>query len=199
MDVSSFNITLFRAINDLANGHPALNAVFVFLAEQMAYVLALSMVLYWFTRTKQNRLMVISAVVSFGIAELLGLLAGHFVSHPQPFAALPHVNQLIPHGVDNSFPSDHSLLFFSVCVSYGLVRKKEGWLWLVVACCVAISRVWVGVHYPGDIAAGALIGTVSALAAYRIVPKLSAVAGLLAVYENAEKRFWPVKAKGRTM
>lgn len=94
----------------------------------------------WFTRSRKNRMMIIQAMVAFVTAEIIGKLAGKFHLNYQPFAVLPDVNKLVDHAVDNSFPSDHTILFFSICFSFWLVRKKTGWLWLMLAFCVANSR-----------------------------------------------------------
>lgn len=197
MVFSQFNIDAFRLINDLGKQYPYLNPVIVFLAEYMLYFLCLSIVVYWFTRTNKNRMMVIQAVIAFILAEILGKMAGQFHSHYQPFAVLPHVNQLIEHDIDNSFPSDHTILFFSVCISFWLVRKKGQWLWLMLPCCVAISRIWVGVHYPIDVITGALLGVISALFVYWLVPKLSSIKQLLALYEKMEQQVLPSKDKSK--
>ncbi|KPD08748.1 bacitracin ABC transporter permease [Aneurinibacillus migulanus] len=197
MVFSQFNIDAFRLINDLGKQYPYLNPVIVFLAEYMLYFLCLSIVVYWFTRTNKNRMMVIQAVIAFILAEILGKIAGQFHSHYQPFAVLPHVNQLIEHDIDNSFPSDHTILFFSVCISFWLVRKKGEWLWLMLPFCVAISRIWVGVHYPIDVITGALLGVISALFVYWLVPKLSSIKQLLALYEKMEQQILPSKDKSK--
>ncbi|SDK48032.1 undecaprenyl-diphosphatase, partial [Aneurinibacillus migulanus] len=72
MVFSQFNIDAFRLINDLGKQYSYLNPVIVFLAEYMLYFLCLSIVVYWFTRTNKNRMMVIQAVIAFILAEILG-------------------------------------------------------------------------------------------------------------------------------
>jgi len=191
MSLSDLNIELFRSINDLGKQYDFLNPIAVFFAEYMQYALCLGILVHWFTRSTKHRMMVIQAVCAFVVAEIIGKTAGLFYSHVQPFAALPNVHTLIEHGIDNSFPSDHTILFFSVCFSFLLVRGKEGVLWLALACCVAVSRIWVGVHYPVDIAAGALIGIVAALLARWAVPKAAFIRKLLGAYEKAERRILP--------
>ncbi|HDR6312011.1 TPA: undecaprenyl-diphosphatase [Bacillus cereus] len=194
---SQFNIDIFRAINDLGKQYSFLNSTMVFLAEYMVYIFALIMLAYWFTGSRRTRMIVIQAMVAFVIAEVIGKIAGTFHLNYQPFAVLPDVNKLVNHTVDNSFPSDHTILFFSICFSFWLVRKKTGLLWLILAFCVAISRIWVGVHYPFDIAIGALIGCVSALFSYWVVPKFSFIKKLLTLYERVEKHVLPPKNKSK--
>ncbi|MGH0542776.1 undecaprenyl-diphosphatase [Bacillus cereus] len=197
MSFSQFNIDIFRAINDLGKQYSFLNSTMVFLAEYMVYILALIILAYWFTGARKSRVMVIQAMIAFVIAEVTGKIAGKFHLNYQPFAALPDVNKLIDHTVDNSFPSDHTILFFSICFSFWLVRKKTGWLWLILAFCVAISRIWVAVHYPFDVAVGALIGCISAVFSYWLVPKLSFIRQLLTQYERVEKHVLPSKNKSK--
>lgn len=197
MSFSQFNIDIFRAINDLGKQYSFLNPAIVFLAEYMVYMFALIILAYWFTGSRKSRMMVIQAIVAFVIAEVIGKIAGKFHLNYQPFAVLPDVNKLVDHAVDNSFPSDHTILFFSICLSFWLVRKKTGWLWLILALCVAISRIWVGVHYPFDVAVGALIGCISAVISYWLVPKLSFIRQLLTQYERVEKQVLPSKNKSK--
>ncbi|MDZ5609922.1 undecaprenyl-diphosphatase [Bacillus pseudomycoides] len=193
MSFSQFNIDTFRWINDLGKQNPSLNPMMVFVAEYMLYALVLGVLIYWFTRNNKNRMMIIQGGLAFIVAEIIGKIVGQFYSHHQPFAVLPNVNQLVEHEIDNSFPSDHTILFFSLCASIWLVRKKEGWLWLILAFCVAISRIWVGVHYPIDVVTGALVGIISALFVYWIAPKLSFIKRLLGLYERMEQHVIPMK------
>lgn len=196
--LEQIHLEIFRFINDMGKQYDALNPVVVGIAEYTLYVLGAGLLIYWLTRSRANRMMVIQAVCAFIFAELLGKTAGILYEHQQPFAVLPNVNQLIEHDIDNSFPSDHTILFFSICMSFLLVRMKEGWLWLALACCVAISRIWVGVHYPIDVAVGALLGILSAVVVHLTLPKLAFVRSLLAQYEKIEQRVWPMQNKKRS-
>jgi membrane-associated phospholipid phosphatase len=64
-----------------------------------------------------------------------------------------------------------------------LIELGGAWLWtLLVAFLVAISRVYVGVHYPSDVAGGALLGLIVAWLVHR------GLAALQATTENARGR-----------
>ncbi|MDQ0268420.1 undecaprenyl-diphosphatase [Cytobacillus purgationiresistens] len=190
--MNEVNISLFRAINDLGFEYPSLNSLFIFIAEYTVYALALLTLIYWFTRKEKNRYMILTAGFAFILAEILGKLAGKLHFNYQPFVELSNVNLLIDKAANNSFPSDHTILFFSFCVAFWLFNKKN-FAWLILAILVGISRVWVGVHYPFDVLVGALLAALSAVFMYYLLPRLPIVQNLLGVYERIEEKILPAK------
>ena len=69
----------------------------------------------------------------------------------------------------NSFPSGHTCASFACAgVYYKAFPGKWGKAAMVLAVLIALSRLYVGVHYPTDVLAGALVGTFSALAALKL-------------------------------
>lgn len=193
MALTEVNQELFRDINDLGKEFDMINPVFVFLAEYMQYFLALALLIFWFTRIDKNRMMVIQAFFAFVLAEVLGKTAGLFHTNYQPFTEMANVNQLIEKEVNNSFPSDHTILFFSICISIWLVRRSKWYIWLTLPVLVGISRIWVGVHYPGDVLAGALLAILSAYIMFRLVPRIPLIHTLLGIYDKAENVILPRK------
>lgn len=69
---------------------------------------------------------------------------------------------------DWSFPSNHATIAGAAAVALALVRRTLLWLTAPLALLMAFSRVFVGVHYPHDVAAGLALGTIVALAAVRL-------------------------------
>ena len=186
MNLSEINIELFRMFNDLGKEVMFLNPIMIFFAKYMKYFLLFGIVMYWFTRKRENRIMIISSMFAFVIAEVFGAIAGAIHSNNQPFAELSNVNQLIGHAIDNSFPSDHAIEFFSICITFLLFKKNLRYVWLAIAILVSISRVWVGVHYPADILVGAILGIIGAALCYWIIPQLNVIKKLLDIYEQGE-------------
>ncbi|MGW0964026.1 phosphatase PAP2 family protein, partial [Streptomyces gelaticus] len=65
---------------------------------------------------------------------------------------------------DWSFPSNHSAIAGAAAVALAIARPRLAWLTVPLALLMAFSRVFVGVHYPHDVAVGLLLGAaVSAL------------------------------------
>jgi undecaprenyl-diphosphatase len=95
---------------------------------------------------------------------LIGILIGHFLSdylkyvfsRPRPFMALTGVHQLA-NATNYSFPSGHATEVFIGCIILGK-KYRHLILFILLAVLIAFSRVYIGVHYPGDVLAGALLG-----------------------------------------
>lgn len=71
------------------------------------------------------------------------------------------------------FVSSHATNFFGMAMYFFLWLKKDfRWVALVLllwACIVSYSRIYLGVHYPGDIVGGALLGVLLGWIAYRAI------------------------------
>lgn len=86
----------------------------------------------------------------------------------RPYQALSGVNTCPKPLRDSSFPSGHTTAIFAWLVPILLTSG----LWLsvliplaaLIGLSVAWSRMYLGLHYPSDVAAGAVLGTVTALA-----------------------------------
>lgn len=103
----------------------------------------------------------------------------------RPFHADPSFENLyqIFHGItDWSFPSGHTSASFAAALGIFMWYKKEGAWTLVIASLIAFSRLYLTVHYPSDVLASLLLGSLYGIAAYYLVrlllkrfPKLNAV------------------------
>ncbi|GAC1421958.1 MAG: undecaprenyl-diphosphate phosphatase BcrC [Ktedonobacteraceae bacterium] len=130
-----------------------------------------------------------SVVIWVGIACLvaygINLLIEQFVFEPRPFVS-HHVHLLVTHVADSSFPSDHTAWGFAVVgmllfqffplLPQTYLYRKEALTWrpflvpylvlllaVVLASSIGFARIFVGVHYPGDILGGAIDGLVAAV------------------------------------
>ena len=90
----------------------------------------------------------------------------------RPCNALADV--LVPLGCTGSysFPSNHALNNFAAATFFYKLFPKFKWVLFITAFLVSLSRVYLGLHYPSDIIAGAVIGSLIgfgfALAALRL-------------------------------
>ncbi|MFD7522035.1 undecaprenyl-diphosphatase [Paenibacillus chitinolyticus] len=190
----SIDYQLFQIINGMAGHYSLLDAIMKFFSNDGEYVFFLGIIVYWFTRTEINRRMVMealaSACIAFGITAVLGSLFYRnrpFVDH--------HVQLLIQHVPNASFPSDHATAAFVVATAIWCTRRKDGWWWLALAAGITVSRVWTGVHYPLDVIAGCLLGVGTAIGIHRGIAKSKwiqiCLTKVIRVYERFEARVWP--------
>lgn len=114
--------------------------------------------------------MAISSVATLGISQALK----YSVNRERPFVKYPEITQKIS-AKDPSFPSGHTSAAFSAATSLSLSYPE----WYVIvpsyawAGTVGYSRMHLGVHYPSDVLAGAVIGSGTAWLTHIVNKKLN--------------------------
>ncbi|MCL4549957.1 MAG: phosphatase PAP2 family protein [Bacteroidetes bacterium] len=84
----------------------------------------------------------------------------HLIGRIRPCNVLPDVRILVTCTESFSFPSSHAVNNFAAAIFFSKIYPKFKWTFFIVATLMALSRPYVGVHYPSDIVGGALIGIV---------------------------------------
>jgi membrane-associated phospholipid phosphatase len=118
--------------------------------------------------TRQNALYIAS---SSAVNLLLTVAIKQLVRRPRPFNGRVKINAVYRPG-STSFPSGHTSSSFTTATALSQVYHK----WYVIAPAylwagsVSYSRMYLGVHYPTDVAAGAILGTSTALSMRFIQP-----------------------------
>ncbi len=108
----------------------------------------------------------------------LGMVDGWLVAEvaklvfrrPRPFTAILDAPvTLIDHPSSFSFPSGDAAIAVGAAVALSFVAPRWRWPAYLFALAVLFERVAVGVHYPSDVLAGAVVGAISGLAAPRAI------------------------------
>ena len=113
--------------------------------------------------------------IMMGVALLLGLIVGNATLKPLVARTRPYdmpgveIDLLVDRLHDFSFPSGHSLACFEAATVLMIREKKFGIPALVIAILVALSRLYLYVHYPTDVLAGTLLGIAFGFLAVYIV------------------------------
>ncbi|MBM2884786.1 phosphatase PAP2 family protein [Chromobacterium phragmitis] len=146
----------FLALNGMLNALPA--PAWRFLSIFGDWPTALALMLAWSWRDpKRLPALIVAGVV--GIALSIGLKAGFNVPRP-PLVLPPGTVELLDRLPGNgSFPSGHALASAALAafVCQGMGRTGR-WACYGAAALVALSRIAIGVHWPLDLLAGALLG-----------------------------------------
>ncbi len=82
------------------------------------------------------------------------------IQRPRPFLAMPDVH--VPTGIgmtgSGSMPSSHAANWFAATMVLLIYYRRSVWFMLPLALNVSFSRIYNGVHYPGDVLVGAVLG-----------------------------------------
>ena len=120
-----------------------------------------------------------SALVELGLAILLATLAADHLLKPvvgreRPFVSTPQIQVIGGRPDDSSFPSGHAANAAAGAYVLARVLPATRIVWWAMALVIVFSRVYLGVHYPLDVTAGAAIGWCCGFAAGRIVAAVGA-------------------------
>lgn len=119
---------------------------------------------------KTRKVGVMSAVALLGALLIDNIILKNLVGRIRPYEVVDGLQCLIGAQKDFSFPSGHTgSSFASAVVCFKELPKRYGIPLLVLAFLIAFSRLYVGVHYPTDVLAGMVIGTLVALLSCKIV------------------------------
>lgn len=108
-------------------------------------------------------------IVGFLIERPLYWVLKNSLKRRRPPEAIPCFQSVITASDKFSFPSGHTAAAFLLATLVLLVYGTAAWVLLPWAVCVGASRIVLGVHFPGDIIAGAILGTsIGCYAAYLV-------------------------------
>jgi undecaprenyl-diphosphatase len=88
------------------------------------------------------------------------------VRRERPLAA--EVATLVRAPSSSSFPSSHAAMSTAAAIALTAARPRLAPLWVAMAVAMAWSRVYAGVHHPGDVVAGVALGAVTGTVATAI-------------------------------
>lgn len=162
--MTGVNYHLFELINGAAGRRDGVDDVMEFGATWLIYpVFLVAAALAALSLYRFRLRPVIDLAVTLFFAFAASTVIAHLSAEVRPFQAHT-VHQLVAHGPGVSLPSDQATAAFALAVGVGLfLHRGWGWVLAVAALVVGFARVWVGVHYPGDVAAGAMIAVLAGL------------------------------------
>ena len=163
---------VYHAINDFVWRHHWVGSLFKGIETYGTILIAIAAVALWlFARPGGDRKWKLAAGSALGAAAL-GLVINRIISaiyhRDRPFITHPSAHVFGPHKTDPSFPSDHTTAAIAIAVAVLLIDTGVGLAFLALAVLIAVGRVIVGEHYPGDVLGSTLIGIAVAFIVVRL-------------------------------
>ncbi|MDR3264026.1 MAG: phosphatase PAP2 family protein [Clostridiales bacterium] len=147
------------------------------LGDSGVVMIICAVVLLFFKKTRKIGFAVAGALILELV--IVNITMKPLFMRTRPYDVNTGVNLLIPPPGDYSFPSGHSASAFAFAVSVLIFNKKIGIPAVILAFAVALSRLYLYVHYPSDVLSGIIIGILLALVSSTIVK---------AVYKQKDKK-----------
>lgn len=156
--VTAWDTSVITAIYE--NVHSAFLTMFfrivTLLGEGGIFWIAVAVILLFFKKTRRSG-------ICIGASLLIGVIVGNgiiknVVARPRPYDAIEGIESVVSHLSDYSFPSGHSLCCFEAATALAMNRTRWAIPAYVGAVLVAVSRLFLFVHYPTDVICGALLG-----------------------------------------
>lgn len=157
-----FDSLFTELINENAGYSRYADVLAVFCATTLLYIVVVFVSAYWISRTDQklNRF----KAASCGLASLLALSTSVLISgifeRARPYDAKV-TKLLVSASTDPSFPSDHASITFAIALTLFALKDRYRWLALIAATAIGLARVFVGIHYVGDILGGIVVAALA--------------------------------------
>jgi len=155
------DFALFQIINDLAGQSNAIDKLLSILASDYLIPVGMGLILYfsWFDsgnieQRGYKQRTVIASITHMAVASLSILIINQLIFRERPFTS-NEVNLIFYAPTDSSFPSNTAAGTLGIALPFIFSRgKSTGLILLGMSFTLSLARVYVGVHYPGDIIGG---------------------------------------------
>ncbi len=141
-----------------------------------------AILLIFFAIWKRYRTYVVAAGLAGIFSGAIRVIFAYFVGRMRP-SNFSFSHAIEPLYSNTSFPSGHTTASFAIAfmillMNWGKKRCWAGWALMVVATLIGFSRIYVGVHFPTDVLAGAAFGCACASLVYLFLRRRQLLMGL---------------------
>lgn len=186
------DFAILQGIQDTI-AHPVLDALFstiTHLGQAGIFWILVGLVLLCIRKYRFWGIVLLVALAAVGI--LNEVLLKWLVARPRPFIIDTTIELLVPPPSGYSFPSGHTGTAFAAATVLGFSPLARGWkigAW-ILALLLAFSRMYLQVHFPTDVLAGAILGVIYGVVCVKICVAIARKRGfdLYATHEGKHAR-----------
>ncbi|MFC0338608.1 Undecaprenyl-diphosphatase [Kushneria avicenniae] len=163
--MEALNQHLFLIMNAPPQSNPLVVWFAIVMAQYAIFCVPLVMIAGWLSKDEHHHKMMLTALLATAGALLINNLIGSLLwYHPRPFM-MPLGHTLISHAPTPSFPSNHMTIISTVAFSFLLrpTLRKIGLVMAILACPVAWSRIYLGVHFPLDMLGAVIVAGLASI------------------------------------
>ena len=171
---SELDIGILKAI--YGNRNPVFDAVFGGITNSAAALAfgipGILLIVALVTKNTALRRNALLMLIPVAISAIVANILKYTIDLPRPFEVYHFIKQLSVGG-SPTFPSGHTADAFAFATIASLVHRK----WLIIIPCiiwavlVGYSRMYLGVHFPSDVVAGAIVGATCSSVYYRLAKR----------------------------
>ncbi len=146
-----------------------MDPVIVIAARYLIILLPLFLLhLLWTMHAKDRIRFAVLIIFSLALAYIFAKIGTHLYDNPRPFV-VGSFDPLIPHGIENGFPSMHTVFAATVSALVFTQKRRLGFALFCVALLIGTARVFGGVHHGIDVVAGLSIAVLAVYAARQLL------------------------------
>lgn len=161
-DVAAVDTSLFLALNSTMQT-PVVDRLMLAVSNKWNFIIpSVALFVYWLITASDRKRVVrltLAVLLLIGAVDGTATAIKRVVKRPRPCSVLAASRAVLPCANTPSFPSNHAANAFAVAAFIVAYTRRRAGLWFAAAALVGYSRIHLGVHYPLDVAGGALFGT----------------------------------------
>ncbi|MFH0857617.1 MAG: phosphatase PAP2 family protein [Candidatus Magasanikbacteria bacterium] len=158
----SLNHKIFFAINNIVGKNKFFDLFILFCAKYLVFLMFIFGIFYVYTLPESFQAYLLSyATIMFTVGICISWTVAYLWKNPRPVVEYPNIKRLLKTlGTWKSFPSDHTFMATLMALLLWEFGAPTYFVWFLILGVIGVGfgRIYVGAHYPRDVAGGIVLG-----------------------------------------